>query len=696
MKRQDAIEEIKRELPARIWQRDKSRGRHAGYVCPICGSGSGPHGTGISTKDGLHYTCWAAAGAADCFTSADVIEVVGLQYGLNDFNEQLKKCCELYGLNYEDLEADTISSTTSKPVVEPAAAEPKEEPKEDFLQFFVECAEHINDTDYMQKRGISERILKAFNIGYCKCWQHPTALKEYANGERDKRPFMSKRIIIPTSPHSYLARAVDENEKVQKQKAGPSCLFNAGILSRTTGYVFITEGEIDAMSFYEVGLKAVALGSTKNYLKLVDLLQNGGTAATLLLALDNDKDGEETAHKLKAKLNEIGVNSFIVNCYGTHKDGNEALVADREAFLTGCNNAIKTVDEAPSEEEQEREAYKQAHGVQYLRESFRLERELNATRPVISTGLQLLDDILNGGLQKGLYFIGGISSIGKTTFCMQIADNVAAAGTDVLVFALEMSKHELIAKSVSRYTYIEDLNRHQTSQHAKTTNAILYGQNRDRYTKEEKDLIEAATSVYFDQIAPCLYIHEGVGNIGVEQIKTAVETHIKITGNKPVVLVDYLQILAPYEVRATDKQNIDKAVLELKRISRDEEIPIIAISSFNRESYTSAVTMASFKESGAVEYTSDVLIGLQYAGMDREANESEDAYKKRIVFLRELEAQKGNAGKAQRIQVKILKNRNGRKGSVELNFIPAFNYVYEDDPFKKVNTPQPQPKAYRI
>ena len=51
-------------------------------------------------------------------------------------------------------------------------------------------------------------------------------------------------------------------------------------------------------------------------------------------------------------------------------------------------------------------------------------------------------------------------------------------------------------------------------------------------------------------------------------------------GTNPVVIIDYLQILAPTDIRATDKQNTDKAVLELKRISRDYSVPIIGISSF--------------------------------------------------------------------------------------------------------------------
>ena len=51
-------------------------------------------------------------------------------------------------------------------------------------------------------------------------------------------------------------------------------------------------------------------------------------------------------------------------------------------------------------------------------------------------------------------------------------------------------------------------------------------------------------------------------------------------------------------------------------MSRDLHIPIIGISSFNRQSYTDPVNLSSLKESGALEYGSDVVIGLQYEGMD--------------------------------------------------------------------------------
>ena len=69
------------------------------------------------------------------------------------------------------------------------------------------------------------------------------------------------------------------------------------------------------------------------------------------------------------------------------------------------------------------------------------------------------------------------------------------------------------------------------------------------------------------------------------------------------------------DVRATDKQNCDATMHELKQLSRDFHLPILLISSFNRDSYWTPVDMNCFKESGSIEYGCDVLLALQYDGM---------------------------------------------------------------------------------
>jgi replicative DNA helicase len=236
-----------------------------------------------------------------------------------------------------------------------------------------------------------------------------------------------------------------------------------------------------------------------------------------------------------------------------------------------------------------------------------------------------------------------------------------------------MARNELIAKSVSRLTLIKDLEENGTTAHAKTTRGILTGTRYKDYSQTERKLIQDAIAAY-GQYGANIYITEGIGNVGIEEIRDKVQKRIKLTGKAPVVVIDYLQIIAPADIRATDKQNTDKAVLELKRLSRDYSIPVIGISSFNRDNYTAPVNLASFKESGAIEYSSDVLIGLQYEGMDYQEGEADGARQKRIRELVKTAEQQGRSGQAQSIQVKILKNRNGSKGDTLLDFYPMFNY----------------------
>ncbi len=76
----------------------------------------------------------------------------------------------------------------------------------------------------------------------------------------------------------------------------------------------------------------------------------------------------------------------------------------------------------------------------------------------------------------------------------------------------------------------------------------------------------------------------------------------------------------------------------------------------------------------AIEYSSDCLIGLQYDGMDYQEEEADKAREKRIRELMKQVIEDGKAGKPQRIQVKVLKHRNGSKGNAYLDFYPMFNY----------------------
>ena len=429
---------------------------------------------------------------------------------------------------------------------------------------------------------------------------------------------------------------------------------------------------------------AIGLGSTSNTGKLIEEVKNRKPSQPLIIALDNDEPGRKASEELSKALSELKLPFYVYNLYGEAKDANEALQRDREALASevkGLADRIRKEEEAKLEEER-REYLRTETAYGHIR-GFLDGIEASVRTPATPTGFELLDrDILDGGLYEGLYCVGAITSLGKTTLALQIADQIARdTKKRVLIFSLEMSRAELMSKTISRLTLMETLRAGGETRLAKTARGITDGDRYQNYSQEEKDIIVKAVENYGNNYAKRISIYEGIGDIGVEKIREEVTRVTRLFGEAPIVLVDYLQILAPYDkeyIRATDKQNTDKNVVELKRLSRDYKTTVIGISSFNRDNYTAPVNLTSFKESGAIEYSSDVLIGLQLNGMDYEEGETEKARDKRIRELRKDQEAKGRAGQAQSIQLKVLKNRYGCKGDVILSFYPMFNYFEED------------------
>lgn len=635
-------------------QRDKSR---KGYVCPICGSGSGGKGTGITTKDGRHFTCWAG-----CFTNSDIIDIIGQREGLTEYREKLEAACKVAGIAID--EASSYRPETARgEKVEGNRNQYKSEQihttaytqPQDFTAYYAECRKHINDTDY--HRGLSAGVLGRFNIGYDGAWRHPKVVAE------GKNPPATPRLIIPTSSSSYLARDtrkdIPEGQKqYSKSKVGSVHIFNLEALEDEARPCFVVEGEIDALSIIEVGGNALALGSVSNAEKLLKALEGRELKQPLIVAMDNDEAGKKAANLLCEGLEERGLTFYRRNPCGAYKDANEALQRDRE----GLRAAVEAAKKAGSEEA---EAYLQTSNAAML-QAFINGIAASADTPCISTGFPGLDEMLDGGFYEGLYIMGAISSLGKTSLALQMCDQIAKAGTDVLIFSLEMARAELISKSISRHTFMlaheaypKDTVR--ANRISKTGRGITDGKRYLNYSREERELINSAVKAY-SGYAGHIFIAEGVGDIGAEQIREAVARHIHLTGRKPLIVVDYLQILAPYSDHATDKQNTDKAVLELKRISRDYKTAVIAISSLNRMSYKDAISMEAFKESGAIEYSADCLIGLQLKGAGRDKFDATEEKKK----------------DPRTIELVILKNRNAAVGGrATLAYYPRFNFFEE-------------------
>lgn len=644
------------------------------YICPICGSGSGSHGTGAFSITGNKWKCFS------CGKGGDIFDLIGELHHTADYNEQLQLAADFFNITIDSSKTGAAPRSTARQDFTPIRPLPggadQEKPEADETAAFIaQSARNIERTDY--HRGITLETLKRFNVGYCPEWRHPkTVAKMKAEGK--PLPPATPRLIIPTGAENYIARDTRKNippeqSSYSKLKVGSLQIFNSEALFSAVQPIYIVEGEIDALSIIDAGGEAIGLGTTTMTGRLLSLLEKQPPAQPLIIALDNDGAGEKAAAELvngtknpdgtqrQKGLQALEIPFFRCNIAGHYKDANEALQADRAAFIAAVKQGVKECTEQQSKAaQQEKERYLSTSAAAYI-QKFMDGIADSVNTPYIPTGFNKLDDIFDGGLYEGLYIVGAISSLGKTTFITQIADQIAQSGTDVLIFSLEMARTELMSKSISRHTLQEVLSNGGDMRNAKTARGITTGKKYERYSNTEMELITSAIKTYADY-ASRIYISEGIGDIGAAEIRDAVRKHIAFTGNTPVVVIDYLQILAPADVRATDKQNTDKAVMELKRISRDFKLPILGISSFNRENYSNAVTMAAFKESGAIEYSSDVLIGLQLKGAGEKGFNATEEKRKN----------------PREVELVILKNRNGRTGdTVDFSYYPMFNYFVE-------------------
>lgn len=664
MDREQAKQYIK-EQPPSFLQPAKRVGGKQTYICPKCGNGSGKDGTGISPyrrKGTTRYTCFV------CSLSEDIIGLWKADRGITDDREAFKGLYQYYGITIDQTEGKPMEKR--KPAADPAksstaavdqktaadgspAADPGQDQPATFEDFFLQANKDIEKTDY--HRGISLETLNRYKVGYVEAWKHPIAPNAPA----------SPRLIIPVSLYSYIARdtrahLTKEQDEYKKQKVKAegvdvvSWIFNRHALETSKRPIVVVEGEIDALSVIEVGGEAVGLGSIHNVPQFLNYVKEHRPKVPLIISLDNEPDNEPVQRRLKeleTGLKEQHIFFYRHNVAGKYKDANEFLQADRAAFTDeiALTVDIKTLQAA----DYKRKATAAGHLQDFIDG---IADSVNT--PPVSTGFTSLDAELDGGLYEGLYTIGAISSLGKTALIMQITDQIAAAGHDVLIFSLEMARTELMARSISRHTVIDCIATGEDMRDAKTVRGITDYTRYGKYSKEERALIGRAITAY-STYAGHIFIHEGVGNIGVDQIREAVEQHISFTGTRPIVVVDYLQLLAPANDRASDKQNTDKAVLELKRISRDHKLPVIAISSFNRMNYSTPAAMEAFKESGAIEYSSDVLFGLQLEG----------------VGNKDFDVEKAKRENPRKVELVILKNRNGKTGGkVCFDYYAMFNY----------------------
>ena len=259
------------------------------------------------------------------------------------------------------------------------------------------------------------------------------------------------------------------------------------------------------------------------------------------------------------------------------------------------------------------------------------------------TGIRKLDEIL-GGLNEGLYILGGPPAMGKTSFALQVS-NVVAKDTPVIYVTFENSAENLTLKAVCE-------------------RAGTNTQDVRRGTADMQHLAAVATE-WVQNVTSRLAFIEGTFGLSVSDLRArALEAMSRHRLDRCLIVVDYLQLWGKgaiaYRGFETARSRVETFAAELRELAMGLKSPVLALSSQNRQmgNYgdgTGRASLDSLKESGDLEYMCDAALFL--------------------VGSRERQA----THPARALELDVRKNRDGDTGLVHLNFRPDISRFREEE-----------------
>jgi replicative DNA helicase len=258
-------------------------------------------------------------------------------------------------------------------------------------------------------------------------------------------------------------------------------------------------------------------------------------------------------------------------------------------------------------------------------------RSLGMVLPGLSCGYYDLDAMTQGFQRSDLIIVAARPAMGKTSFTLNIARNIAAFHKlPVAVFSLEMSKEQLVQRLLSSEVRIE-------------TGRLRAG----RISQQEWEPLGHAIST-LSQVP--IFIDD-TPNITINEIRSkARRLQAEQGGALGMIMIDYLQLM---EGNSDNRvQELSKITRSLKGLARELNVPVIALSQLSRgvESRTNKRPMMSdLRESGSIEQDADLVMMLY-----RDEYYSPDTPDRGIA------------------EVIICKHRNGPVGTVKLLFEAQF------------------------
>ena len=258
----------------------------------------------------------------------------------------------------------------------------------------------------------------------------------------------------------------------------------------------------------------------------------------------------------------------------------------------------------------------------------------------VPTGYHKLDNITSGWQASDLVIIAGRPAMGKTSFALSMAKNIAADyKVPMAFFSLEMSNVQLVNRLISNCCEIQG---------SKILNGQLKPDEWERLDKRLNNLIGSP-----------LYVDDTPG-LSVFELRTKARRLVRDHGVK-IIMIDYLQLMNANGMRFSSRQEeVSTISRSLKQIAKELDIPILALSQLNRgvESREGLEgkrpQLSDLRESGAIEQDADMVLFV---------------HRPEYYHIYQDENGRDFHGMAQII---IAKHRKGATGDVLLNFRGEF------------------------
>ncbi len=247
----------------------------------------------------------------------------------------------------------------------------------------------------------------------------------------------------------------------------------------------------------------------------------------------------------------------------------------------------------------------------------------------VPSGYPDLDSLLSGFHPSDLIIIAARPSMGKTSLALDIARNAAVRyNTPVGIFSLEMSSEQLVDRMLAAESYVNSWKLRTGGIH------------------DEEDFSRIRDALEVLSKAP-IYIDDKPGNNILSM--RAVARRLKRERGIGLIIVDYLQLMAPIGAKASDSmvQQITEVSRSLKSLARELRVPVIALSQLSRavEQRGGKPRLSDLRDSGSIEQDADVVMFIH-----REDKINKESNRHNIA------------------EILVEKHRNGPTGKIELYF----------------------------